>query len=265
MTQLTAISLEQFANKAWKRVTNYAFAAQVNIVQIVAIELPNLIPIMPLGFVQTGSIFELVAITSLQPGANLYVAPDGRWLGSYIPAALRGYPFRMAKPLDTEGSVLCIDEGSGLVVEAGQGEAFFDDIGAPTQATKDTLDFLVQVERSGLVTQAAVDALQAAELIQPWPINLQNGDQAVAVEGLFRINEVALNVLPDEDFLMLRKAGALLVAYAQMLSMNQLGELEKLNKLQERLKEQAAVQMIVPSGLEGFNLCQDDGTIKFAY
>ena len=51
------------------------------------------------------------------PEHNLFVGPDGHWLGGYVPASLRSYPFRV---LGSEGSgqlALCVDEDSGLVVE----------------------------------------------------------------------------------------------------------------------------------------------------
>lgn len=265
MPKLSAISSDPFAAKAWKRVTSYQFAAQLNLIRVVAAELSHLVPAMPLGFVQNGGAFELAAICSLQPGTNLFVAPDGRWLGGYIPAALRGYPFRLVKVEGRDDSILCIDEESGLVVEAGQGEPFFDDSDAPAQTVKDILHFLMQVERNQLTTQAAVEALRAAGLMQPWPINLQQGDQVVPVAGLFRVDEAALNALPDEDFLKLRSSGAFAVAYAQLLSMNQLGVLERLGQLQAQLKAQAAAQIKAPSGLEGLNLFQDNGTITFTY
>ena len=168
---LTAVTREQFANKAWKRPAGYTSAAKSNILPVVVSELAKLVPTIPLGFVKTEAVFQLVAITSLQPGANYFVAPDGRWLGEYVPATLRAYPFRLAKPQDREESVLCVDESSGLVVAAGQGEAFFDDAGAPSQVVKDILDLLSKFESSRVTTQAALDALQAAELIQPcsWP------------------------------------------------------------------------------------------------
>lgn len=266
MPKLTAVSPGQFANKAWKRSTSLAFAAEFNMQPVVAAELVHLVATMPLGFAQTGKSFQLVAITSLQPNTNLYVASDdGRWLGSYVPALLRGYPFSLIKLQDREESILCIDEDSGLVVEAGQGEPFFDESGASSQPVKNVLEFLAQVERSRVVTQVAVDALQTAGLIQPWRINIQNGEQAVAVEGVFCIDEAALNGLPDGDYIALRKTGALPVAYAQLLSMNQLSLLEYFDKLQAQLKAQAAAQIVSLTGLDGFNLFQDDGTISFTY
>ncbi len=266
MPKLSAINPETFASKAWKRIAGYQFAAQLTTLPVVAAELPHLVPSMPLGFVQNGNNFELAAICSVQHAVNLYVAPDGRWLGSYIPAAIRGYPFQLVKLQDREDSILCIDEESGVVVEAGQGESFFDASGTPSQALKDILNLLTQVERSRVATQTAVDALHGAGLIQPWHINLQRENQATAtVKGLFRIDEAVMNALPDETFLKLRSNGAFAVAYAQLLSMNQLGGLQRLDQIQAELKAQATAQLNALSGLAGFNLFQDDGTITFTY
>lgn len=242
MTQFIAVTPQQFANKSWKRYPDYSFAAQANILPVAAAELSRLVPVMPLGFVQAGDAFQLVAITALRPGQNLFVAPDGRWMGDYVPAALRGYPFRLVKPQGRESSILCFDESSGLLADAGEAESFFDETGAPSQVVKDILGFLSQVERNLSVTQVAVDALQAAGLIQSWALSLQQGGQQAPVEGVFRIDEAALNALPDEAFVSLRKTSALPVAYAQLLSMSQLAALQKNAETQARLREQLKAQ-----------------------
>ena len=261
--QLTAISAENFSGKAWRRYTSYAFAARETLIPMVVDELTQAVPAMPLCFVQSGDGFQFVTVTALQQGANLFVAPDGRWLGAYVPAALRVYPFRLVKPEDREDSVLCINEASGLVVEAGQGETFFDEDGQPGKALRDVFELLSQVERSRLVTQAAVDALAAANLVQPWPLRIQQGEQNLPVTGLYRIDEAALNALEDEAFLTLRRSGSLPMAYAQLLSTNQLTVLQRLSQIQEKLKTSAPPVAKNSAGLRGVGLSQGDGTIKF--
>jgi len=205
--ELTVISKEIFSGKAWRRYTGYAFAAGETLIPLVVAELAQAVPAMPLGFVQSGKGFQLVAVTSLQPGGNLFVAPDGRWLGAYVPAALRGYPFRLVKPQDRADSVLCIDEASGLVVEGGQGETFFDEDGRPSKALRDALE--------------------------------------------------------NEAFLTLRRSGALPVAYARLLSMNRLSVLQQLTQIQAKLKAPTPSVVKNLTGLKGFGLSQDDGTLKF--
>lgn len=263
MNTFTAITPQQFAGKAWKRYSSYAFAVQFNVIPVVAAELANLAPALPLGFVQTGESFQLVAITSLLPGANLFVAPNGDWLGRYIPAALRGYPFGVVSAQDKDETSLCINESSGLVVEAGQGEAFYDEAGRPGQALKDMLDFISKLEANRVVTQAAVDALQAANLVQHWPLSVRNGDRTVAVEGLYRIDETMLNTVSNDVFLSLRKTGSLPLAYAQLLSMNQLSMLEMAANAQSRLRANAVKPPQKIDGIAGFSFLDND-TLKFS-
>ena len=235
--QLAVITREQFSNKAWWPHTSYAFAARSNVLPVVVSELVKLVPTMPLGFVRTEETFQLVAITSLQPNTNLFVAPDGNWIGDYIPATVRAYPFHLVKPLDSEESVLCFDESSDLLVDAGQGEPFFDEDG-PSPAIKAILSFLSDTETNRVLTQRLVDALQAANVIRPWALNLLEGERAVPVESLYRIDEAALNALPENAFNTLREVGALPLAYAQMFSINQLAMLSKAVEIHARLREQ---------------------------
>ena len=169
----------------------------------------------------------------------------------------------MLKPDNAEKSILCIDEASGLVVESTEeGNDFFDDENQLVQGIKDMVNFLSQVEANLLVTERVVNALADADLIAPWEINLKQGEEVVPVEGLFSVDEVALNKLDDEDFLTLRKAGGLALAYAQLLSMNQLAVLERLGVLQGQILEQQAANYEA-GNLTGFSLSEDEGSLMF--
>ncbi len=116
------------------------------------------------------------------------------------------------------------------------GEDFIGRDGNISPALKKALDFLNALEGSRRATDVAVAALAEAGVIQPWPIKLkaEHGERAIA--GLHRIDEAALNALADDVFLKLRKASALPIAYAQMLSMGQLGMFEHLARLQAKLR-----------------------------
>ena len=263
MAEFAAVTPESHAKKVWKQVTNYTFAAADTVIPLVGAEISKVVPVMPIGFVKQEAGCQLVGITSLQPGKNLYVAPDGKWLGGYIPAALRGYPFKLVQQEGAGEFILCINEASGLVVENTEdGNDFFDDENQPVQGIKDILNFLTQIKASRYVTEGAVNALDDAGLITPWEINLKQGEKVVPVSGLFRVDEAALNKLDDEDFLAVRKAGGLALAYAQLLSMNQLAVLERLGKLRGQILEQQAAQSEA-ANLTGFSLSEDEGSLMF--
>ncbi|MDP1605898.1 MAG: SapC family protein [Rhodocyclaceae bacterium] len=66
------------------------------------------------------------------------------------------------------------------------------------------LNFLSQVANNRSATQRLCDLLQKHQIIQPWPIKVQGDQGEQAVEGLYRIDETALNQLPAEAFIELR-------------------------------------------------------------
>jgi hypothetical protein len=70
-------------------------------------------------------------------------------------------------------------------------------------------------------------------------LSIKQGEQSVSVNGLYRIDEAALNALGNKAFLALRRSGALPVAYAQLLSMNQMGVLQRLLQIQAKLRAPA--------------------------
>lgn len=255
MPDIVPVSKESHAAKYWNRPASYAFYAQANHVPLVAAEMAKAAMAFPLAFIRNENTFHPAAILGMEPNRNLFVGPDGNWLGGYIPAALRSYPFQL---LRGEGNqlVLCVNEASGLISDGPDGEPFFDDTGNPSQPIRAMLEFLRKLDQSREATRQACAALTKHNLITPWRITVktQTGDKNI--EGLFQINEQNLTTLPDAAFLELRKTGALPLAYCQLLSMQNLPNLGKLAQVQaqatarESNKIQASIEF-------------DDDMIKF--
>jgi hypothetical protein len=84
----------------WKRFTSYGFAAKKNVVPIVMAELAQASQAMPTGFIKQEDRFLLVGIMSLEPGKNMHISDQGKWIGDYVPSFFRGYPFCLAPPPD---------------------------------------------------------------------------------------------------------------------------------------------------------------------
>ncbi|MEA3644323.1 MAG: SapC family protein, partial [Lamprobacter sp.] len=139
------------------------FAAGEASVPLVAQELAKACHSLPIAFIRQQDYFTPAAVQGLQPGQNLFVAPDGRWLGPYIPAAYRGYPFALL-PADTDQLVLCVDLDSALIGDQHE-QPFFTDTGDPAQRIKDVLDVLQQLHQNRPHTPRLCAALEAEQLI----------------------------------------------------------------------------------------------------
>jgi hypothetical protein len=227
MREYVAVSPERHKDKRWKRPTDFSFAKDQSMVLLVGLELSKALLSMPMAFVKYEEKFHIVGVLGLQPCSNLFITPEGKWCGAYMPAILRSHPFRI---IDSPNGckALGVDEESGLVRE--DGELFFDKDGNPAPSLKKVIEFQKKIENEYNLTQRACSVLAAHQLLEPWPIS--HG-------GLYRVNEKSLFNLEASALAKVRDVGGLNVAYCQMISIQQIALLEKLAKQQEAAKETA--------------------------
>ena len=263
MANIVPVSPGAHAGKAWRHPAGFAFASTQAVVPLVGAEFGRAVLSMPIAFVEQAGLYLPVGVMSPVAGRNLFIGPAGQWLGTYVPAALRCYPFRLGRIEGSEEVALCVDEGSGLVVEAdGVAEAFFDAGGKRSAASQGMLDFLLAVEHSRTITELAVTTIAEVGLIEPWPVQVKIDGDMTPVKGLFRINEMALNALDDAAFLRLRKTGALPLAYLQLLSIGQMSVFERLAVTQKQLG-QAHQQLQRISSLDELFANAKNETLRF--
>ena len=262
MADFQVITRERHGSQRWLKHSTYTFATGDALCPLVAQELPKAVLSMPIGFMAEGDHFVPVAVQGLAAGQNLLVAVDGRWLTPYIPAPYRGYPFRMA-PTEQGELVLCIDEASGLLSES-EGESFFNEDGTPGKSVLEILEFFNQIEANRQLTLNICAVLQQHGLIQPWPITVQGEHGEQKVEGLFRIDEAALNALTAESLSEVRNTGGLTVAYCQLLRMQHLSTLGTLAQAHaEAEKARLAQESLAQNGERHLGLMNDSGTFSF--
>src|SRR5262245_56726856 len=258
MVKIIAVDRERHAGKGWRHPQVYAFAATQALVPLVGLEFAKVAVCMPIAFVEQSGRYLPVAVMSPVQGRNLFVAPNGQWLGNYVPAGLRSYPFGLGRVEGSDKVALCTDEDSGWVVDAdanADATKFFEADGSPSAALKAVMELLQQIEQNRAHTDLAVAALAEARVIQPWPLIVKSDQQQVALKGLHRIDEAALNGLDGEIFLKLRNS--LVLAYAQLISVHTLASFGPLAAMQQRL-----AQPPLPSASSLFAV-DDGGTIKF--
>jgi len=207
----------------------WAFARSRMIAGLVAPELPEAIKSMPVAFSLHEERANVVALLGL--GAqNLFVGAKGEWLGPYIPAVLRAWPFALVK--QGEQRVVGLDVQSEAVSET-EGEPLFDANGEPGERLQKTVKFLQSFSDQEQVMARAVNAIQQAGLLVPWEFTARQGDgSSINVTGLHQVDRTAFEALSDEDFLTLRREGALPVIYAHVFSQRNTHQLEGLARRQ---------------------------------
>lgn len=260
MVKMVAVDPERHARKGWRRNAGYGFAANQALVPLTAVEFGKAAVAMPIAFIENSERYVPVAVTSPVQGRNLFVSPTGEWLGGYVPAALRSYPFRLGKAEGSSAATLLIDDDSGWVIDAnGNAARFFEEDGSPSADLKVIIQLLQQVEQARALTNVAVVALVETGLIRPWPLTATLDDQQIAITGLHRVDEAALDALDEHTFMRLRKTSSLALAYAQIISTNTLGLFRTLEAAQRQMSRQANP---LPHSAKSFTINGGE-TIKF--
>jgi len=221
MTTLTAVSRERHGHRRWQHYRRYEFARGFSLCSLVLAELDELTLSLPFGFIERHDRLVPVAILGRAGGQCLHVGAQGQWVGSYVPAILRGYPFRLIRTEDGR-LVLHIDEGSGLVVSAeDEGEPFFEGH-EPSQALQEVKTFLENLETSRQQTAEACAQLQELELVQAWPDvddeTLSKVPHSAPMPGLLRIDSTAVAGLDGTALERLNRSGGLQLALYQPLA-----------------------------------------------
>ena len=231
---LSAFNQEQHGQLSFPaQAPNYAFAAQANIVPLLVNEASQAVRHYPLVFVPGGKDEPLVlaAMVGLGDDVNRFVDGNKQWRAdTYIPAYVRQYPFLAVNTPDGKEKILGIDLSADWIKTTGA-MAFVGTDGKPTVRLQQTLAFAREFQMFAQRTSAMAQALQEAGVLEEGTLTLQANDQpqgqAAAeprkVSGFVIVSEAKLNALSDEAVLKLHKSGAMGLAYAQLLSMSNLG------------------------------------------
>lgn len=222
--KIAALNGKTHGKKKVKPLTSFKFAENQNLASLIIGEFYLAAGVYPIVFVKTGETFMPFALMGFKQGENLFLDENGQWQASYIPAVIRRYPFVLGKSDGRDDMMLCIDEESGLLSDD-EGESLFQEDGQPGPMVEKARNFLTELHRSGQFTSKFAKELMDRDLLSPLQIKITEGEETMNVTGCLAVNEKKFNEISDEDFLALRKIGALPLIYAHLLSLNQMNQL----------------------------------------
>jgi hypothetical protein len=196
-------------------------------VNLAASEMPSAALAFPCVMTHVESGGRLLAITGLEQGRNLFVDAKGKWLGDYLPAVLRTWPFRLLDKEDEDGARPVAVQRDALSVT--QGDDLFDDQGQEMPWLKGVMQELVALDAGEATTSAMVNALHAAGVLTERALQavLPNGRQ-MELTGFLSVDEHKLHALEDKVLADLHRQGALAMAYLHLLSLRKFKELMEL-------------------------------------
>jgi hypothetical protein len=170
------------------------------------------------------------ALAGYDPSENLYVNERGHWIGRYIPAHLRRYPFILGEvPTSAEEQIqtgrrfgLQIDIEAPHLSETGT-HPLFGNQGEPSDVLNKIQKVLMFLQQDFEKTQTLVDELDELKLLVDAPIklNLPDGNSR-ELTGFRVVDQQALAQLSATQLADIRTSGALALVYAHIMSLTNL-------------------------------------------
>ena len=153
-----------------------------------------------------------VAILGYRPGVNQFVdAKTGRWVGDYIPAYLRRYPFTTATVPNSDRMILAVsmDEERIGKPAATRGELLYNE-GEATEVLQECQDFCTRYHEQTMLTREFVKQLVKYDLLEGKTASLElgSGDKH-NLRGFMVVAEDRLAKLPDRAIVALQRQGFL--------------------------------------------------------
>ena len=221
------VSFKECQRLRWSPPEDVAFGQEFALVPLTVAELSAAACSMPLALLKQKEGWSLVGVCGVEPGHNLFVR-NGQWLGAYKPNWLQNWPFDFI--MVREKAFLVFDKASGALVTEG-GEPFFEDEHTMGPTLSLIADRMRPLARLIQQTSKAIQLLNSAGVLVPWPDSVRKRVDGFSVSGLYMLDEKALAGLDDQAFLGLRSCGALALGYAVNLSVGQTHILSRLQKL----------------------------------
>jgi hypothetical protein len=199
----------------------YHFAASEILIPVVSAEISQIAREFPIVFPKDGNGVPM-ALTGIEPGVNAYVKNTGQWLGRYIPAHVRRYPFQLAEhqaSLDDnfgqkQFTIMMEQDAPHLSVSAG--ERLFTEDGQTAPALEQVKKVLVALQQNFEVTRQQVAQIVEAGLLAEKSLNVRNIRQ---LSGFQIVDQERFRNINPEKLHALMQSGALMLVYAHFMSL----------------------------------------------
>lgn len=250
-TDWVPVSLSHHRGCSYQPRKGYAYTEAENLAPVLLAELYSVLPHFVIAFAPVNKNLLPVAILGVEEKQNLYVQKDGMWLAAYVPACFRSEPFRLLS--DDKGQKVLAIRREAI---GSEGQPLFTD--SDELAVQDVLNFLSGCEHNRAQTLKAAAKLEEVGVLEPLELSVPvDGEPTRLLKGLLKVNEEALKELDGKQLERLR-GDALKLAYAQLFSLAQVGQLSSRLKLQTQQK---------PAGLEDVDALfqAKDDTLKFNF
>ena len=222
---LTALDPAQHDSLLYDSSAGYAFAENIPTCLLAPFEAAEAAKEYPVVFSSRLPCLPQ-ALLSAGQGRHPYLSSTGKWLGRYIPAMLRTYPFILGvsnEADDSEDFVLMADLDAPHF-QTGQGVPLFDAHGAPSEQLQAKIQLLRKFLKGLQLIKAFLAPLREGSFFSDDPVLVRDRhDQGLELKGFATVRPQALAGLDPRILSAMAQNGLLGLFYAHQHSMTNFG------------------------------------------
>jgi hypothetical protein len=165
-----------------------------------------------------------VAVFGMRNGENLFLKDDN-WVGGYIPALLRAYPFTMARIEGSDRWAMVFDQ-SWEGFSKTEGTPLFDEKGEASELLNNAHKFVQELENDIERTRLACQRMLELKLLKPmrFDATLASGE-TLSIDGFLTLDQDLFNKLPDATIGEMHRNGLLYMLHMHHMSLNNMRRL----------------------------------------
>ncbi|GAB6059479.1 SapC family protein [Desulfonatronum parangueonense] len=222
---LTALDPSQHDTLRFDPNAGYAFAEDIPVCLLAPFEAAEAAKEYPVVFSSKLPCLPQVLLSAGQ-GRHPYISPSGKWLGRYIPAMLRTYPFILGALDEADNSedfVLMADLDAPHF-RTSQGVPLFDAHGAPGEQLQAKIQLLRKFLKGLQLIKAFLAPLREGSFFSDDPVLVRDKhDQGLELKGFATVRPQALASLDPRILSAMAQNGLLGLFYAHQHSMTNFG------------------------------------------
>jgi len=231
MSEPIALAFEKHGNLRLNDRNDFTQFKSQYLVPVVLHEFSTLATDFPLVFVRNSSTGDFVptALMGLREGVNLF-CQQPEWPATFIPSTFMLPPFSAHRMQpETDEAVIVIDEESDLL-STSAGEPLFDADGKFTPYLQKRIDQVIEVTKHSLQSLNLCKYIAKMNLLKTGTLSLQYSASTpkYELEGVYTIDEEAVQKLNDEEYLELRRRGLIPMIYSHLTSLHHLTRIIRL-------------------------------------
>lgn len=221
----------------------YRFTDETNSIYIAGTEFPMAAREYPIVFAKDADERLVpVAMLGLRQNQNLMVDGDGKWLGAYIPAYIRRYPFILASSNEQENSfAVCIDRAYSGFNTAGEGDRLITDDGEHGEILANSVKFLEEFHKHSDITATFCQAVADADLVESMQANISlKSGSSFSLAGLYCVPRARIKAMSPEQLKLFVDRDYLDLLYLHMYSLSNMDKL--ISRYDERERAEKGVE-----------------------